>query len=346
MDFRQLYAGGYLSRTDPAHLYDYGRQKEIQDAYVSKAEGVLPFIRPAYEAWLISPLSRLSYRTAYFCFLSINLLLLLACFFVGRDIFSKPGIIAQPRAGLQLFAFFPVTVAMLQGQDSILFLLGLCIVYRLLKVGWVFAAGGVLGLLMLKPQLALPLGLFLMVRYGVKFLAGLAAGGSIVTAGSIALVTWPGFVALVRALLLTGSVSVSRDIPTGTFGVFPFIMPNIRGLVAGLSGWFLSGKIVFVLTMVATLCVVIWGIRAVRGTRIDFDRGFALAITCATLASYYLHIHDLTAMQVPLGLTAGTRNWYISKSALLFYLAPQFVVLFAHDFQFVLAVPVMLLHLA
>jgi hypothetical protein len=70
MDFRQLYAGGYLARTDPAELYDYGRQKEVQDAFVSKAEGLLPFIRPAYEAWLFGPLSRLSYRTAYFCFLS------------------------------------------------------------------------------------------------------------------------------------------------------------------------------------------------------------------------------------------------------------------------------------
>jgi hypothetical protein len=343
MDFRQLYAGGYLARTDPAHLYDYGRQKEIQDACVSKAEGVLPFIRPAYEAWLVSPLSRLSYRTAYFCFLSINLLLLMACFFVGRDIFSKPGIIAQPRPGLQLFAFFPVTVAMLQGQDSILFLLGLCVVRRLLKVGWAFAAGGVLGLLMLKPQLALPLGLFLLVRYGTTFLAGLAVGGSIVTAGSIALVTWPGFVALMRVLLLTGSVSVAQNVPAGRFGVFPFIMPNLRGLIFGLGSWFLPGKLIFALTITLTLCVVVWGMLVIKGTRIDFNRSFGLATACAVLVSYYLHIHDLTSMLAPLGLMAGSQNSYIRKSMFLFYLAPQFVVLFAHNFVCLLAVPVILL---
>src|SRR6266853_656494 len=108
MDFRQLYAGGYLARTDPANLYDYSRQKEVQDALVSQAPGVLPFIRPAYEASLVAPLTHLPYRIAYFSFLCINLLILPACFFVGRDIFSRRGIIAQPRPGLQLFAFFPV----------------------------------------------------------------------------------------------------------------------------------------------------------------------------------------------------------------------------------------------
>src|SRR5262249_43503793 len=57
MDFRQLYAGGYLIRTDPANLYDYQRQKEVQDEKVSKAEGLLPFIRPAYEGLLFVPFS-------------------------------------------------------------------------------------------------------------------------------------------------------------------------------------------------------------------------------------------------------------------------------------------------
>lgn len=340
-DFRQLYAGGYLARTDPANLYEYAWQKKVQDALVSKAEGLLPFIRPAYEAWLVAPLTHLPYRMAYFGFLCINLLLLMACFFVGRDIFSRKGIIAQPRPGLQLFAFFPVTVAILQGQDSILFLLGVCLVYRLLRSGRGFLAGAILGLLLLKPQVALPLALFLIVRYGFSLFAGFAVGGSIVFAASVVLVTWQGFLALVRVLLLTGSVSVSQNIPTGSFGVFPFIMPNIRGLISGLAAWFLPGRIVFALTIVLTTCLVLWAIRTLRGTGFDFDAVFSLSTACAVLVSYYLHIHDLTVLQVPLGLMAGTKNSYISKSTILFYLAPQFVVLFAHNFQYLLGLPVL-----
>ena len=342
MDFRQLYTGGYLARTDPANLYEYARQKEVQDAFVSKAEGLLPFIRPAYEAWLVAPLTRLPYRIAYFSFLCINLLLLIACFFIGRDIFSRKGIIAQPRPGLQLFAFFPVTVAILQGQDSILFLLGVCLVYRMLRSGRGFLAGAVLGLLLLKPQVALPLALFLVARYGFSLLAGFAVGGSIVFAASVILVTWQGFLALLRVLLLTGSVSVSPNMPTGSFGVFPFIMPNIRGLISGLTAWFLPGKIVFALTIVLSVCLVLWAIRILRGTGFDFDAAFSLSTTCAVLASYYLHSHDLTVMQVPLGLMARTRNSYISRSTILFYLAPQLVLLFAYDFVYLLALPVLM----
>jgi hypothetical protein len=342
MDFRQLYTGGYLARVDPAHLYEYERQKEVQDAFISRAAGLLPFIRPSYEALLIAPLTHLPYRIAYFCFLSVNLLLLMACFFLGRDVFSRSGIIAQPRPGLQLFAFFPVTVAILQGQDSILFLLGLCLIYRCVVSSRQFLAGVVLALLLFKPQIAFPLALFFTARYGFSLFAGFAVGGTIVSATSVALVSWPGFVALGRVLLRTGSVSVSQNLPTGSLGVFPFIMPNLRGLILGLTGWFLPGKVVLALTIALSVCIVLWGMRLVRGTKLDCDAAFSLATACAVLVSYYLHIHDLTVMQLPLGLMAGSKNSYLSKSTLLFYLAPQFVLLFAHNFQYLLALPVMM----
>jgi hypothetical protein len=238
--------------------------------------------------------------------------------------------------------FFPVIVAILQGQDSILFLLGLCLVYRILKSGRGFLAGAILGLLLFKPQVALPLALFLMARYGLSLLAGFALGGSIVTVASIALVTWQGCLTLVRALLLTGSVSVSRDIPAGSFGVFPFIMPNIRGLITGLTAWFLPGKIALALTVLLSGCLVLWGMRTLRGTRFGLDAAFSLSAACAVLVSYYLHIHDLTLMQLPLGLMAGHKNSYISRSALVFYLAPQLLMLFAHKFLYLLALPVMM----
>jgi hypothetical protein len=342
MDFRQLYAGGYLARTEPVSLYDYARQKQVQDGFVGKAEGLLPFIRPAYEALLFAPLSRLSYRTAYFCFLCVNMSLLVACFFLCRDVFSRPGIIAQPKPGLQLFVFFPITVALLQGQDSILFLLGVCLVYRLLRLERVGLAGVALGLLLFKLQIAVPLALFLIARYGLSFFAGFAMGGTIVSVASVSLVGWQEFLELGRVLLRTGSVSVSQDIPAGSWAVFPFIMPNLRGLISGLAAWFLPGKIVFVLTIALSACIVLWGMRTLRGTRLDFDTAFSLATAGAVLVSYYLHIHDLTVMQIPLGLMSGTKNSYISKSTVLFYLAPPLVVMFAHDSQYLVALPLIM----
>jgi hypothetical protein len=73
------------------------------------------------------------------------------------------------------------------------------------------------------------------------------------------------------------------------------------------------------------------------------DAAFSLSTACAVLVSYYLHIHDLTLMQLPLGLMAGHKNSYISRSALVFYLAPQLLMLFAPKFLYLLALPVMML---
>ena len=80
-DFRQLYAAGAMVRTGHSHqLYEYTSQKLFQDTLVSPEQIALPFIRPAYQALLFAPLSVLSYRTAYFVFLAINLVLLGICY--------------------------------------------------------------------------------------------------------------------------------------------------------------------------------------------------------------------------------------------------------------------------
>jgi hypothetical protein len=342
MDFRQLYTGGYLARTDPANLYDFERQMIVQGDLVGHAESLLPFNHPAYEAWLFAPLSRLSYRTAYFFFLCLNVLLLSACFFVCRDVFSRPGIIAQPRAGLQLFAFFPVTVAILQGQDSILFLLGLCIVYRCVVSSKRFLAGAVLALLLFKPQIALPLALFFAARYGFSVFAGFAMGGTIVAAASVGLVGWQAFLALGRVLLLTGLVSVSRSAPSGTLGVFPFVMPNLRGLISGVSGWLLPGKIILALTIALSVCVAVWAWQILKRARLEGDAAFSLATTAAIFLSYHLYIHDLSVMQIPLGLMGGCKHSYVSRATLLFYLAPPFLLIVWHNLLFLLALPVAL----
>lgn len=342
MDFRQLYTGGYLARTDPKNLYDFDRQVLIQTALVSNTEGLLPFNHPAYEALLFVPLSRVSYRTAYFCFICINMFLLVMCFFLGRSVFSGPGIIGQPRPGLQLFAFFPVTVAILQGQDSILFLLGLCLVYRCVASGNHFLAGTALAFMLFKLQIALPLALFLGARYGFSLFAGFAVGGTIVSAASVGLVGREALNALGRVLLLTGSVSVSRSVPSGSLGVFPFVMPNLRGFMSGFAGWLLPGKIVFVITIGLSACIALWTFRILGKARLHCDAAFSFSTTAAILLSYHLYIHDLSAMLIPLGLMGRSKTSYMAKTSVLFYLAPPFLLIIGQNFLCLLALPVAL----
>src|SRR6478752_5014662 len=122
-DFRQLYAAGYMVRTGHAgELYDIRAQKQFQDALVGSDERALPFIRPAYQALLFVPFSLLPYRSAYLAFLAVNLLLLALAFWLIRPRMKN---LARIWRGLPIFVFlvfYPIALALMQGQDSILLL--------------------------------------------------------------------------------------------------------------------------------------------------------------------------------------------------------------------------------
>jgi hypothetical protein len=343
MDFRQLYAAAYQVRTDPENLYDYEHQKAAQDVQVSKVEGLLPFIRPAYEALLFAPLSYLPYRAAYSCFLCVNLLLLLGCFFLCRSELSYPGTFAQPRPGLQIFMFYPVIVAILQGQDSILLLLGFCLAFRCLKAGRPAMAGMVLGLLIFKPQIAIPLAVFLLARYAsVGFFSGLAAGIGIAGALSIAVTGWGVLLSFGRALKLTTAATLAPN-SSAVLAVAPLAMPNLKGLISGITLNRLPGTVVFAITIVLSVAIAIEIVRRLRATRPRLEVSFSIALTATVLLSYYLHLQDLAVLLLSLGLLAAERNRNLTVAAWLLYIAPAFVVMIGHNFIFLLSLPLILL---
>src|SRR5216684_6233378 len=123
-DFRQLYAAGYMVRTGHAgQLYDTRAQQEFQDALVGNDERALPFIRPAYQALLFVPFSLLPYRTAYLGFLAVNLVLLAMTFWILRPNMRNLSRVWQGLPVFVFLVFYPVALAHMQGQDSILLLL-------------------------------------------------------------------------------------------------------------------------------------------------------------------------------------------------------------------------------
>ena len=89
-----------------------------------------------------------------------NAILIALCFLAAREEFSETIPLWQPRAGLLFFTFMPTTIAVAQGQDSLLLLLILCLTWKLLGRSQNFAAGLVLANLLLKPHLALLMALF------------------------------------------------------------------------------------------------------------------------------------------------------------------------------------------
>jgi len=268
---------------------------------------------------------------------------LMVCFFVCRPEFSHPGTFAQPRAGLQIFAFYPVIVAILQGQDSILLLVGFCAVYRFLVSGHRALAGLALGLMIFKFQIVIPIVAFLLVRYAnAALFLGFASGSALVGGLSIASVGWRGFVSFTRALRLTNSAALARNAPHAVLGVTPRAMPNLKGLLSALAMDRLPGSVLFLLTLTLSAVIALWIARKLKTCKPGPELSYSIATSGALLLSYYLHLQDLAALLVPFGLFATTRNATVRKATWLFYAASPLVVMFGPGAIFLLSLLLMM----
>lgn len=300
MDFRSMYAAGVLARTDPSHLYDLARQKQIQDALVEKRDAVLPFGHLPLGALFYAPFSLLPYRTAYLLAIFVNSLLIIPCFLAAGKEFSAtiPG--WQPRPGLIFFPFMPTTIALAQGQYSLLLLLFLCLAWRFLDRSRVFAAGLVTAGLLLKPHLALLLALFLAVQYGWRFVAGFATGSATITAFCVPFLRHGGLRAWFGVLSGMSLASGNSQAHQAAEGVFAWSMPNLRGALLSTLGPVVSPRLLFILVAVASALVLVWALVVVR--KLSPRNALVFSVVITLLVSYHLEKHDLVLLLLPMVL--------------------------------------------
>jgi len=299
-DFRSMYAAGVLARTDPVHLYDPVRQKQVQDGLVGKRDQALPFGHLAYGALLYIPLSLLNYRSAYVSVVLCNAILVALCFLAARKEFSETIPLWQPRAGFIFFTFMPTTITLAQGQDSLLLLLILCLAWKLLDRSQDYAAGFVLANLLIKPHLALLMALFVAVRYGWRFVAGFITG--VVAVAAICLPFWlhggwRSWLGVLSGMSLVSGNSQSQEV---SMGIYPWTMPNLRGAFLLLLGKVLSSHILFGVVCLGSLILLVWGLVVVR--KLSARNAFAFSILMTALLSYNLEPHDLVILLLPMVL--------------------------------------------
>jgi hypothetical protein len=79
-------------------------------------------------------------------------------------------------------------------------------------------------------------------------------------------------------------------------------MANLRGLIFGLLGSRLPSVWIQSLTIVASISVLLWAALAVPPRQKAAD-AFVLAITASLIVSYYLFIHDLSVLLIPIAIT-------------------------------------------
>jgi hypothetical protein len=299
-DFTIFYtAGKCIVQGRGRQLYDLETQFAIQREFASEVkhrENPLPFNHPPFQALLFAPLARLPYVAAYLVWAAFNMTLILGfCKLLRPWLPSLLGFLpALPL--LSMFAFFPVIVALLQGQDSILLLFLYGLVFSALATGRGFVAGLCLGLALFKFQLVLPFVVVLLVRRQWRAIAGFVITSFVLLLVSAAVVGWKGVMAYPRFVL-----GLSRS--GAQAGIYPRDMPNLRGLVAGslhLAG--LPATLLIVALSIALLALAAYWWRG--QPEHQFVLGLSLCLTVAIIISYHLLVHDLSLLILPILLLA------------------------------------------
>jgi Glycosyltransferase family 87 len=339
-DFRQLYAAGYMIRTGHSgELYDYQAQKKVQDELVGADELALPFIRPAYQALLFVPFSLLAYRTAYLAFLGVNLLLLTLTFLLLRAKLTNVAAIWSVLPVCVFLVFYPLALALLQGQDSILLLVLLTAALILLERGRELSAGALVAFGLFKLQIVIPIALLFLLWRRWRFTAGFALSAALVSLASLLTAGLAQTFLFVRALLSVGGVAGNQI----SFPLRVSFMANLRGLISGLTQFWLPPSWMQALTIFASAAVLI----AMTGSALrkqQRENQLIFAITASVLVSYYVFIHDLSVLLIPLALTldrflglAQARNLdgATAWTAALLLVAPMWIFLRPDHFYLV-----------
>jgi len=349
-DFRTFYCTGYLVRTGHAkQIYDYAVQKQVQNALVAPSDVALPFYHPAYESLLFVPLSLASYRVGYFLFAGFNVALLVISAWLMRPyLFGLASV--WPSLPFAVFLlFFPAGIALMQGQNSILLLALYSGAFAAIVAGNDFLAGCLLGLALVKFQIALPVVALFLIWRRWRMIAGFAASGSAVLIVSTWIVGLHGLIAHSRFLLgVSSGLATSGD--QLRVGIFPRAMPNLRGMLFSLGEGHLPNVWLLGEIVGLSLLVLLWTARR-RKEITSPGNVFALAIVCALLVSYHLQIHDLTLLILPITLWLDRVSQKpmeverIRAAALpgLFLVPPIYLFLTTHGLLWLLSLPMLAL---
>ena len=216
--------------------------------------------------------------------------------------------------------FMPVAFTILAGQDSLFLLLIFILAYR--RIGSSeLQAGMLLGLGMFRFQVVLPIvALFLLWR-SLKLVAGWAVGSAAVLSVSVAITGIGAQIQYVKLLRQMGSV----------VSFWPLLrrMPTLRGLFAACH---------LGMVPLALVSVSIFLLAAVIGARQNAQQKLLLAVSVSALVTYYLFLHDLSVLALPIFLAinaaVGRRDWV--RAALASAALSGFAVLWLARDQFYL----------
>ena len=337
-DFAIFYsAGKIVGQGLGGHLYESDLQFRVQQEFAPRVhirQGPLPHIHPPFEALIFVPFAKLSYFAAYLLWDFTSLVMLGFLPYVLRLNLTLLWRLPVSLCLLAALAYFPIFIALLQGQDVIVLLLLFGLTYAALKKNAEFAAGCCLGLGLFRFHLVLPFVLILLLQKKWRMLSGFVSVAFGLGLISLAVVGWEGILAYPGYVFHLEAVG-------GYGSIVPANMPNLRGLVsillAGYASPTVSNGVIVVLSLgLLLLASAKWRICAADPT---FDLGFSLYIVVTVLVSYHANAYDLSLLFLPVLLLVNEmsanvwgRDWsriaVLGPICLLFFTPLQMILWF------------------
>jgi Glycosyltransferase family 87 len=328
-DFTIFYTSGRLLRSGEASgLYNLATQYRMQLSFthVPIRQGPLPFNHPPFEALLFVPFTMLDYWPAYLLWTALNLIMLAASVTLLRRHFSELAAVSPFVLGLGAIAFFPVAIGIIQGQDVILLLFLFVLAVISLDRGNDAAAGAFLAAGLFRPQVVVPLVVFVAMRRW-RVLIGFTPVVLVLGAVSVAIMGWRGPLDYARFVLhLEG---------TGARAFGPEAVPNLRGLVEQLPGPSHSVRWADLLILASSLAVSFVTLRRIYYGRDSVIFVSVLATVTTILISFHALVYDVSLL-LPMVLfllsrTLGVAGAKIDAGAILLFtlllLTPLYVFL-------------------
>lgn len=294
-------------------LYEPEAQRAAQAPYAGEGGGFLYFGYPPHVAALYAPVAALPFRPSWVLTTAIMVGAAMGALALLRPVLPVLQRAWWPCVALSL-TFAPLFVGVGLGQNTGISLLLVAAAWRLLHDDREAAAGVALGLLLFKPQLALP------------FLVFTAAAGrwrAIASAAAVGAATWVACAALLGAdwvqqwldgLAAFGEIDRASN---GTNAV------SVLGIADGLAHGNLAVKALALAIDLAIVVAVgsLWRRRARRGAAAsDLTGAFAVAVPAAILLAPHALYYDagllvLTGLvvlsRIPRSLPAVAAIWLL-----------------------------------
>jgi hypothetical protein len=271
VDFFAYYEAGYLLRTGQVSRFYHHIQPPS-----------FGFIHPAYEALLFVPLSFFAPRIAYLVWVVVGLAIICLIPRILRNELDYLKSFSPIMPWALTLAFFPISYAIAQGQDSLLLALLVVLAFKQVKCRKDFYAGMLLGLGIFRFQILVPMAIMFLFWKAWKLLGGMfiSAAGSL--CASLAITGISGqmqYFKLLRLLAEPSNQNVQQ-------------MTNLRSFLA-ICGMTSSHAILTISAVV--LIALAW---VARKSALAYSFLFAVAAGC--LLSYHLFLHDFSLLLLPL----------------------------------------------